>query len=284
MLPSVLVLSASAREINKTRCKSEKPSLAEFATICGAIPIFDEGDGACKYCGVVKSFRRNEEIYGEGEPADYLYKVLDGGVRKYKLLNDGRRQIGGFYFTNGIFGLESNETHGSSADALTTSRILFIKRSRLFQCVEANNSVARNFWSMTASELKRSEQQALLLVKSARERVASFLLDMAQHSDSDTIELLMPREDIADYLGLTIETVSRILNQLSIAGIISVAGARRITLRNRSVICALSRGETETLVHRQPNGPQEPSAVHVVERSGWVTVHGSGTPSSHMLP
>ena len=156
-------------------------------------------------------------------------------------MSDGRRQIGGFYFAGEVFGLEPGETYGSSADAIRDSRIIATKRSRLLRCAEHNCDVACRLWSITAWQLRRSEEHALLLTKNARERVAAFLLDMAQRPAQDTIRLHMCRQDIADYLGLSIETVSRSLSQLSEARVIELAGSRRITLRNRPALYELNR-------------------------------------------
>ncbi len=189
--------------------------------------------------GTVMTFGRNEEIFGEGEPADYVCKVLDGAVRRYTILSDGRRRIGGFSFAGEIFGLQPSERHSSSADSLGHSRIMVTKRSRVLKCAERNSDVAYRLWAITADQLRRSEAHVSVLMKNARERVAAFLLDIAQRLAKDTIQLLMSRQDIADYLGLTIETVSRCLSQLSEARVIEIAGPRRITL-NRPAPCELN--------------------------------------------
>src|SRR5215469_11221409 len=78
--------------------------------------------------GASMSFRRNAEIYGEGEPADYLYKIVSGTARTYKVLSDGRRQIGGFYLPGDIMGLETAEEHSFSAEAISGCKALLIKR------------------------------------------------------------------------------------------------------------------------------------------------------------
>ncbi len=214
-------------------------TLVQEASSC--IPVTSSTFFECdELRGTVLMFPRNAEIFGEGEPADYVYKVLDGAVRRYALLSDGRRQICGFYLAGETFGLEADETHCSSADAIRDTRTIVTKRSRLLRCAERNSDIAYRLWSITASELRRSEHHAVLLMKPARERVAGFLLDMAQRPAKDTIQLPMPRQDIADYLGLTIETVSRNLSQLSEARVIELDGSRRITLRNRPALCELN--------------------------------------------
>ena len=191
--------------------------------------------------GAPMPFSRNAEIYGENEPADYLYRVISGAVRTYKVLSDGRRQIGGFYLPGDIFGLECGEEHSFSAEAITECKVLVIKRSSLVSLAARDGDVARQLWTMTAGELQRAQNHIMLLIKTAQERVAGFLLEMAGRSvSSGEIELPMSRQDIADYLGLTIETVSRTLTQLEKSAAIAVPTSRRIVLRNRAALNRLN--------------------------------------------
>ena len=130
--------------------------------------------------GTPVSYRGNTKIFGEKEPADYAYRVISGSVRTYKILNDGRRQIGGFHLPGDIFGLlEFGDEHTFSADAITDTRVLVVKRKTT-------------------------------------------------------------RQDIADYLGLTIETVSRTLTVLEGADAIEFSTSRRVVLRNRSALKRLN--------------------------------------------
>jgi len=197
--------------------------------------------GPIDMMGASMSFARNAEIYGENEPADYLYKVISGTVRTYKMLSDGRRQIGAFYFRGDIFGLEMGEQHAFSAEAISDVKVLVIKRSAVVGLAERDNDVARQLWALTGRELGRVQDHLLLLVKTARERVVSFLLEMAARVPADNaVELPMSRQDIADYLGLTIETVSRTLTQLENAAAIELPSSRRIVLRNRVALGRLN--------------------------------------------
>jgi len=197
--------------------------------------------GSLELIGTAMPFGRNAEIYGEGEPAEYVYKVIDGAVRTYQMLSDGRRQISGFYLPGDVFGLESGEEHASSAEAIADSSILLVRRSLVFKAAERDTGVARRLWSLTAGELRRSQLHALLLIKSAQERLAAFLLDMAGRLPAKhAVELPMSRQDIADYLGLTIETVSRTLTQLAESSVIQLIASRRIVLRNKSMLSELN--------------------------------------------
>jgi CRP-like cAMP-binding protein len=191
--------------------------------------------------GAPMSFGRNGEIYGEGESADFLYKVVSGTVRTYKVLSDGRRQIGGFYLPGDIFGLEIGDEHASAAEAITECKVLVIKRSALVALADKDHDVARQLWTLTGRELRRVQEHILLLVKSAQERVAAFLLEMAKRGCADNaVELPMSRQDIADYLGLTIETVCRTLTHLENTAAIELPSSRRIVLRNRVALNELN--------------------------------------------
>jgi CRP/FNR family transcriptional regulator, nitrogen fixation regulation protein len=191
--------------------------------------------------GAPMSFSRNAEVYGENEPAEYIYKVVSGTVRTYKVLSDGRRQIGAFYLPGDIFGLESGDNHTYSAEAVTPSKVLVIKRSTLVALAARDNEVAHQLWALTSSELRRVQDHVILLIKTAQERVVGFLLEMAARMPSgNQVELPMSRQDIADYLGLTIETVSRTLTQLENSAAIELPTSRRIVLRNRGALTRLN--------------------------------------------
>ena len=191
--------------------------------------------------GALMPFARNSEIYGENEPADYLYKVVSGTVRTYKVLVDGRRQIGGFHLPGDMFGFESGDEHTFSAEAITDCKILVIKRSVVIALAARDNDVAQQMWALTARELQRVQDHIMVLIKSAQERVAGFLLEMAERvAGGGAVELPMSRQDIADYLGLTIETVSRTLTQLEKTAAIELPTSRHIVLRNRSALRRLN--------------------------------------------
>ena len=196
---------------------------------------------ALEMMGAPMSFVRNAEIYGENEPAEYLYKLVSGTVRTSKILNDGRRQIGEFYMAGDIFGLEMGNDHSFSAEAITDAKVIVIKRSAVEALATRDNDVARQLWATTGRELQRMQDHILLLIKTAQERVAGFLLEMAERIKSTTeVELPMSRQDIADYLGLTIETVSRTLTILENSSAIALPSSRRIVLRNRAALRRLN--------------------------------------------
>jgi CRP/FNR family transcriptional regulator, nitrogen fixation regulation protein len=197
--------------------------------------------GSLDLMGAPMPFARNAEIYGEDEPAEYLYKVVSGAVRTYRVLHDGRRQIGTFLLPGDMFGLEAGATHAASAEAVADSVVLVIKRSAVTALAERDPDVTRQLWALTAKELGRAQNHMLVLVRNAQERIASFLLEMAERAPgADSVELPMSRQDIADYLGLTIETVSRTLTQLEVEAAIALPTSRRVVLRNRSALTRLN--------------------------------------------
>jgi len=200
-----------------------------------------EYQGVIEMMGAAMPFARNSEIYGEGEPAEYLYKVVSGTVRTSKILADGRRQIGAFYIAGDLFGLEAGDEHTFSAEAITETKVVMVKRSAVMAMAARDSALAHEMWTATSRELRHVQKHVLLLIKSAQERVAGFLLEMAQrHRSADTVELPMSRQDIADYLGLTIETISRTFTQLENSTVIAVPTARRIEIRNPSALKRLN--------------------------------------------
>lgn len=192
--------------------------------------------------GHLVSRTQDQEIFSEGELATKLYKVISGSVRTFKILHDGRRQIAGFHLKGDFFGLEAGDRYSVSAEAVSAADLIAMKRSTLFERAARNRSLFEKLLNITTGELSRAQAHALLLIKSAQERVQDFLLDLSERAEShEVVDLPMSRQDIADYLGLTIETVSRTLTLLEKAGLISLSSTRRITLNNRSALKASQR-------------------------------------------
>ena len=186
------------------------------------------------------SYGRNEEIFGEGKPAEYLYKVVSGAVRIFRILDDDRRQISGFYLPGDFFGMELASDHSSSCEAICAVNVLVMKRSAVTELATRDSCAARKLWEITAGELARAQEHIVLLVRSAEERVGSFLTEIATRTHAaQEIDLPMSRPDIADHLGLTIETVSRTMTQLETAGIIALPTSRRVVLCKRAALARL---------------------------------------------
>jgi len=192
--------------------------------------------------GALMRVERNVEVYGEEEPAEYLYQVVSGAVRTYKVLQDGRRQIGAFHLPGDIFGLEADEVHAFSAEAVSDCTLRIARRASIMALATRDGDLATELWQRTAEAFRRAQEHMLLLGrKNAEERVASFLLRMAARTAAgQAIELPMSRQDIADYLGLTIETVSRTLTILENRAAIELPSSRRIFVRSRSSLQQLN--------------------------------------------
>jgi CRP/FNR family nitrogen fixation transcriptional regulator len=199
-------------------------------------PLF----GRAELAACTIPYERNAEIFGENEPAASIYRVVSGAVRTYRILNDGRRQVCGFHMPGEVFGLELDEEHSCSAEAIGRTVVRAVRRSAVVALAKQDGNVARALWSITAQELHRVQVHALLLIKSAQERVAAFLLQMGERLGvGNAFDLPMSRQDIADYLGLTIETVSRTLTQFECAATIELPASRRVVLRDRRALMAL---------------------------------------------
>ncbi|MCC6737038.1 MAG: helix-turn-helix domain-containing protein [Bauldia sp.] len=200
------------------------------------VPAAVAANGLAGLPGAVTKYARNAEIFGEGDEADFVYRVRSGTVRLTRILPDGRRMIGSFHFAGESFGIEPGATHSSSAEAVTDCEIVATPRNAVFRRAENDHAFSHELWQSAVAELAGARQHMLVLgCQSALERVASFLLEMAERSPvAGVLSLPMSRQDIADYLGLTIETVSRTITQLTERGAIEVPSSRTIVLRNRT--------------------------------------------------
>jgi CRP/FNR family nitrogen fixation transcriptional regulator len=191
------------------------------------------------------TYRRGSEIYGENEPADYVYQVKSGTVRSCKWLSDGRRQIGAFHVVGDIFGMENGSTHRFTLEAVVDTTVSLIRRQSLDAIAESDCGLSKQLLQMTTCNLKHAEDHILLLGrKTSPERVAAFILEMDKRlATAGILTLPMSRRDIADYLGLTLETVSRSLSLMRKLGILGFAGTtqRQIVLLDRQQLAGLDR-------------------------------------------
>ena len=187
-------------------------------------------------------YGRGTEIFGEAEPADYIYQVIEGAVRSHKLLSDGRRQIGAFHLAG--FGLE-HDFHRFTAEAIVDTTVRLMKRESLERVAKTDFAIVRSLLNMTTDSLQHAENHMLLLGrKTSLERVAAFLLEMDRRLPvAGVMALPMGRRDIADYLGLTLETVSRALSELHKKGYLRFLGQtqREIVVLNSAGLAELDR-------------------------------------------
>ena len=188
--------------------------------------------------GIETLFSRRENIFRKGQSASHIYKVEFGCVCTYAKRSNGSRLIIGFYFPGDYFGLEMYKKHLVSAEPITPSMVLAIKRKVLTARATKNIAIAKHLLAITNAELQRAQNHSLLLRNSSRDRVANFLFEMKQRNRRKEVELVMSRQDIADYLSLTIETVSRSLTRLKKKSAISRVTNRSVTVHLRKRLAA----------------------------------------------
>jgi CRP/FNR family transcriptional regulator, nitrogen fixation regulation protein len=182
--------------------------------------------------GLRMSFARNDEIYAQDDEVEFLYRVMSGSVRTSRLTSDGRRQVGDFYYPGDVFGLETGPEHRFSAEALSDCEVRVVKRSSV-RAFSGDAELDRAILTATHRELERAQEHVMLLGrKNAQEKVAAFLLSLASREAGESVQLPMGRQDMADYLGLTIETVSRMLTQLQQTAVVAFPASRRFQVCN----------------------------------------------------
>lgn len=185
-------------------------------------------------------FEQNGDIFAQEDAAGTIYQVVSGVVRATRLMDDGRRHIVAFYFPGDVFGIEAGALRTFNAEAVTRCQIISFRRSDVADEMARSGFSGLDLWRLMVGEIERFQQHSFLLSRlSAVERVWSFLKMMAAGRPRDSvIDLPMSRTDIADFLGLTIETVSRAFTQLRKDGAIEILCARRIRIvqvRGRSI-------------------------------------------------
>ena len=191
-------------------------------------------------------FDRNEIIYSKGDEARFSYRVIEGAVRLSRIFADGRRQIVNFFLPDETFGIELSLDYTATAEAVGEVVALRCPRVCIAQLTEGNPDISQKRLAMLSKSLSAAERHvAMLGHQSAKERVASFFLALEmQRRDDDqhTLDLPLSRQDIADYLGLTIETTCRALSELKRQGIIDAPSRRRIVIRDLAGLQAIAEG------------------------------------------
>lgn len=187
-------------------------------------------------------------VFLEGDPADYHFNVVSGTVKLYKLLPDGRRQITGFLYPGDFLGLASSEGYSYGTEAVSDACLCRFPRPKLEALFELYPGMEKRILAFANDELVVAQDQMLLLGrKTALEKIASFLLSLAERAEkrgqaANPVSLPMSRSDIADYLGLTVETVSRTFTRLKEDGIIQLPASREIALVRRDELERLAEG------------------------------------------
>jgi CRP-like cAMP-binding protein len=196
--------------------------------------------------GVRVKAARDDVLFNEGDEARSCYRIVSGAIRMVKILADGRRYVVDFLLAGDVIGLDGGATYEFTAEAIVESELVRYARPRLEAEFDENPQAGRRLLGLMMRRLAAAQSQMLLLGRmSAMERVATFLLNLerrlgAPRAASRTIWLDMTRTDIADHLGLTIETVSRMLNQLKRRGIIALPHPQEIRVLRPGALAQLA--------------------------------------------
>ncbi|HEX2942238.1 MAG TPA: helix-turn-helix domain-containing protein [Rhodopila sp.] len=197
---------------------------------------------AFEMTGTVMRLAADRRLYTEGDEARCFYQVVSGTVRTCQFLSDGRRQIDAFHQPGDFFGFEAGAEHRLASEAVTDCTVIAYRRRGLEAMLIEDDRLNRWFFNHAMSSMARAREHSLLLGRaSAAQKVAAFLMEMSDRGDSDTaVELPMGRQDVADYLGLTIETVSRTLSHMEKDKIIALPSPRRVLLKDRRTLRELN--------------------------------------------
>ena len=197
---------------------------------------------ALDHIGTVLSLSREDVLFYEGDTADHYFKVVTGAIRFCKLLADGRRHVSDFYLPGDFIGLDGEANYLFTAEAVTQTSVVRYTRRSVDALAWQEPRIGRQLLSIACHGLSLAQQKQVLLGrKSAEERIASFLLDLAgRNGETDRVSLPMSRTDIGDHLGLTMETVSRGLSHLKSEGIISLENSHQILFRDRDALEGLA--------------------------------------------
>jgi CRP-like cAMP-binding protein len=193
--------------------------------------------GISQLVSVTYNVRSGKEIFGEGEDAQFVYKLVTGSVRVCKMLSDGQRHISCFHVPGDVFGLERTATHRMGAEAMEDSQVLMFRRSQVEHLIASDLNAAHQMLNVFISKLDDAEAQMFRLGRqSALQRVAAFLVEVeGRLGRRGSLELPMSRRDIGDYLGLSIETVSRSISQLQRRHALDKVEPRRIHLNQTQI-------------------------------------------------
>ena len=192
--------------------------------------------------GAVIALRRDEPLFRPADMAEFYFKVLKGAVRSCRVLADGRRHVGEFFFDGDFIGLDAAESYAFAAEAIVDSTLIRYSRRKVEALAAAEPRIGQSIVEIMRAGLAAARERMLLLGHmTAMERIASFLLELSERHNDGRVRLPMTRTDIGDYLGLTMETVSRAFSQLRSDGIISQHGLHELTIAKPAALAELRR-------------------------------------------
>lgn len=226
--------------------KHRQDKVARSDAFASTTPVRD-ADGLSGI-GITQSFAPGQVVVVEGDPIEHYFRVLSGTVRLYKSIADGRRQVIDFLGEGDCFGLTGLTRHGATVEAVSRCTMVRYPRHNLSAAIQCDPALACRLFELACAELGRAQRQMLLLGrKTAEERIASFLLSLAECADAvpdgrAAIRLVMSRQDMGDYLGLTIETVSRTFSRFRREGLIALPSPQEVVLLRLEALRTLAEG------------------------------------------
>lgn len=221
---------------------------SQHISLCNVL----DGDELKKFSKISTDYQKKAKqvICCEDEESEYIYNIRSGAVRISKMLSDGRRQITGFLFAGDFFGLSCKDKYSFTAEAITEVNICRFPRAKIMEAFREFPALGERVFDMTRTELDSTHDQMLLLGrKTAREKLCSFLLNLRDKSSrlnkshKNDVEIPMSRSDIADFLGLTVETISRQFTNLHKLDLIKLDGAHKVFLKNPEALSAMAQGD-----------------------------------------
>lgn len=196
--------------------------------------------------GVVLSLARGKTIFSDGDDSEYSYKVVEGAVRLSKVMLDGRRQIAEFALPGEMFGFEYGDAYALTAEAVTPVTVIRYRRAHIERLGNEFSDIQQELMAHLRRGWTSAQAHLVMLGRqTAKERVAAFLLALAANrgvKNGQSLNLPMGRQDIADYLGLTIETVCRTLTDLKATRVISIPDRHRVVIANMDRLEDLANG------------------------------------------
>lgn len=236
---------------------AERRPGGEFGNPCAACSIRDmsicavlDGNELARLASIARtlSLKPHQTIVDEAEAAEFLFNITGGAVKLYKLLPDGRRQITGFLFEGDFLGIALNDQYAYTAEAVTDVTLCRFPRTRFEALLDEFPKLEKRLLGVASNELAQAQDQMLLLGrKTAREKVVSFLLSLSRraerrNADPSPVAIPMSRSDIADYLGLTTETVSRTFTSLKSSGVIRLLPGNLVEFKDPDGLQDLADG------------------------------------------
>ena len=197
-----------------------------------------------------RDFAAKGHLFCEGDARSHIYKLVSGCVCLYRMLKDGRRQVIDFAFDGDIVGLSSGPVSSCSAQALAETRVKCLPISAILTAAKSDPRIALGFYEALSHELRAAHEHLLGVgQRGATEKLAVFLVMLSRRNEdrgrpAEMIHLTMDRIDIADFLGITIETVSRTLTKLKRQDLIEIDHFTQVRLRNISGLIAIAEGGT----------------------------------------